>query len=116
MYSYAINVTPEVENAYMTFDSASANYKKLLDNVKRIKTFHVRTDVMPTFYAILNDGTVKVIAIPIDDPSYTVKVSDKSIFDGYKVDDILSTKGEGYEEHSVTFELKLQDGSTVKVS
>ena len=116
LYSYAKNITSEVEGAHANFDSGNVQYEKLLDSVKRIKTFHTRTDVLPTFYAILNDGTVKIVAVPLDDPSYTIKVSDINTFDDYKVDDILSTDGEDDGTNKVTFELKLQDGNTVKIS
>jgi len=115
LYSYARNVTSEVEGAHANFDSGNIQYEKLLDNVKRIKSFHTRTDALPTFYAILNDGTVKEVAVPIDDSSYTVKVSDISTFNNYKVEDILNTNGEDDGFTKVKFEIKLQYGSTTKI-
>ena len=84
---------------------------KVLDNVKRIKSFALGTSEETTFLAILNDGTVKNVGADIFKTG-KISASDFTMLKDYKIDDIISADGYVGPNGYLTFKVKLVDGTT----
>jgi hypothetical protein len=102
---------------FSEYDKTRA-FTKILDNVKRIKSYNFGTDTSVTYLAILNDGTVKEIVV--DHHKNTFKVVDFDELKGYKVDDITyawSVRGttSDYKGPFFKWTLKLVDGTIKKI-
>lgn len=84
-------------------------YVKVLDNVKRIKAFHTRSDILISFYAVLNDGSVKQIT----NEGGKLHVIDVNLLNNYKIDDLIKVTGGAKENGAhIEFNCKLLDGTT----
>ena len=84
---------------------------KVLDNVKRIKSFALGSSEETTFLAILNDGTVKSVGADIFKTG-KISASDFTYLKNYKVDDIISAEGFAGPGGYISFKVKLIDGTT----
>jgi hypothetical protein len=83
---------------------------KVLDNVKRIKSFALGSSEETTFLAILNDGTVKSVGADIFKTG-KISASDFTYLKNYKVDDIISAEGFVGPSGYISFKVKLIDGT-----
>ena len=112
-----------VDNSLATnvYDDFNGNLKeqgitKLADNVKRVKTFNLSTDVSIIQRFVMNDGSVKRLKYDVN--KVIVGLEDDPAFTGIKVEDILSFKGysgTAVQSTKPNYTVKLTDGTTKTV-
>ena len=89
-------------------DEGLKNILELDKNIKRVKIFNLGTDISDTVFLISNDGIVKAIS-----RNYDLKIFEP--LKDYKVEDIISVKGDYYPGNKITYNILLKDGTTKEV-
>lgn len=110
---YSLDKHNEISN-----NSYSAEYTKLDENVKRIKSVRIGSDQSNSYFIIKNDGSVYELNVGYDSDLTNPRIIynlEKSL-NQYKIDDILSAEGVSGSESGLIIKATLIDGQTIDIN